>query len=154
VPLFVTNLEQVNLSYDRLSLKKTDQNLSHTIAVPWEDVAFALPLGVRSLLGYESGVLYTRLRPNPRPPGWQNDPHVLAQVTPFAVHAKTGHFNSVVWVTDFATGKPLESAKISLFRLGMAITRLENMNVMAKPIETAGLFAGDDHARSLPPVYQ
>ena len=134
VPLFVTNLEQVNVSYDRLSLKKTDQNLSHTIAVPRvEDVAFALPLGLRSLLGDESGVLFTRLRPNPPPPGWQNDPKVLAQVTPFAVHAKMGHFNSLVWVTDFATGKPVESAKISLFKGCYGdITRLENMKVMAK----------------------
>lgn len=134
VPLFVTNLKQVNVSYDRLSPKKTDQNLSHTIAVPWvEDVSFALPLGARSLLGDESGVLYTRLQPNPRPPGWYKDPHVLAQVTPFAVHAKMGHFNSLVWVTDFATGKPVESAKISLFKGWYGdITRLENMNVMAK----------------------
>lgn len=138
VPLFVTNLEEVNVSYDRLSLKKNDQNLTHTIAVPSVlDVSFALPLGVRSLLGDESGVVYTRLHPDPEPPDWPphwpNEPHVLAQVTPFAVHAKMGHFNSLVWVTDFATGKPVESAKISLFKGWYGdITRLENMNVTAK----------------------
>ena len=134
VPLFVTNLEQVNVSYDRLSLKEIGENLSRSIAVPGaEDVSFALPMGVRSLLGDESGVLYTRLQPDPLPPGWRKDPEVLAQVTPFAVHAKMGHFNSLVWVTDFATGKPVESAKISLFKGSYAdIARLESMDVTAK----------------------
>ncbi len=93
VPLYVTNLQQVNVSYDRLRVKKTDRKLDHAIAVPWVvDVSFALPLGVRSLLAGESGVLYTRLQPNPLPPGWPplwpNEPHVLAQVTPFSFTPK------------------------------------------------------------------
>ncbi len=45
-----------------------------------------------------------------------NDPyHFYAEVTPFHVVAKVGHFDTLVWVTDLATGQPVPSARVRIF---------------------------------------
>ncbi|PON10104.1 hypothetical protein C2W62_51875, partial [Candidatus Entotheonella serta] len=40
----------------------------------------------------------------------------FSQVTPFHVHVKLGHYNTLVWVTDLSTGAPVEEAQVQLFR--------------------------------------
>jgi uncharacterized protein YfaS (alpha-2-macroglobulin family)/uncharacterized protein len=117
VPLYVTNLEKVKVSFNKLGDTESGSSLSHDIDVQEaEDISYALPMGVRSLLGDDSGILYARLQPDPIPPVWYSDPKVLAQVTPFQVHFKAGHFNSQVWVTSFADGEPIEGAKVFLLK--------------------------------------
>ncbi len=37
-------------------------------------------------------------------------------MTPFHVHVKLGHYNTLVWVTDLSTGAPVEDAKVQVFR--------------------------------------
>ncbi len=117
VPLYVTNLQQVKVSYDKLTPTGVLRAQQQALAVPAaEDISYALPLGVHSLLNEQSGVLFARVHPEPTPPSWYRDPQILAQVTPFQVHVKLGHFNSLVWVTSFADGKPVTGAKVSLYR--------------------------------------
>ncbi|WP_321532794.1 alpha-2-macroglobulin family protein [uncultured Desulfuromonas sp.] len=117
IPLYVTNLDQVKVSFDKLGDTVSGNMLNHDIAVPEaKDIAFALPMGVRTLLGDDSGIIYAHLHPDPRPPKWNFDPALLAQVTPFQVHFKAGHFNSQAWVTSFADGQPVTGAKVSLFK--------------------------------------
>ncbi len=41
---------------------------------------------------------------------------IFAQVTPFHVHAKLGHFNSLIWVTDLKTGAPVKGAEVMIFK--------------------------------------
>lgn len=115
VPLYVTNLNHVDVEYDRLGTAMTGSGLRERLAVsPATDIAYARPLELRRLLGQSSGAVYARLRPQPVPPGWRHEPRILAQVTPFQVHYKLGHFNSLAWVTTFATGEPVSGARVSL----------------------------------------
>ncbi|NKZ39446.1 hypothetical protein HF690_10855 [Oleiagrimonas citrea] len=68
-------------------------------------------LGVRELLDQRSGLLWGELK-------WSAPEHqkvrAMLQVTPYQVFAKLGHFNSMVWVNDFKTGKPVAGAKVRL----------------------------------------
>jgi hypothetical protein len=117
VPLVVTNLETVNITYDRLTAsgKKTQQ--TREIKIPKvEDIAFKVPLEAREMLKQESGVIQGRIQSQPsvKKSPWEN--WFMAQVTPFQVHVKIGHYNTLVWVTDFKSGKPVEGAAVSLYR--------------------------------------
>jgi len=117
IPLVVTNLEKVNITYDRLTVhgKKTHQ--TREIQIPKvEDIAFKIPLGARDMLAHASGVVQgtVQSRPQVKKSPWER--WFMAQVTPFQVHVKIGHYNTLVWVTNFATGEPVEGADVSLYR--------------------------------------
>ena len=117
MPLVTTNLKKVQVFYDRLTVqgKKTDQ--SREIPIPRvEDVAFAVPLQVREMLSGASGVVQGDIQTLPRvsKTPWQR--WFMAQVTPFDVHVKIGHYNSLAWVTDLSTGQPVEGVGVTLYR--------------------------------------
>ncbi len=117
VPLYVTNLKKVTVRYDKLGDTSSGSSITRNIPVQQaEDIAFATPMGVRELIGDSTGILYGGLHPDPLPPSWYRDPEVLAQVTPFQVHFKVGHFNSQVWVTSFASGEPVPDARVTLLK--------------------------------------
>ncbi|MCP4877311.1 MAG: DUF1311 domain-containing protein [Gammaproteobacteria bacterium] len=118
VPLYVTNLNEVTVNYDKLGDEAEKRGLKREIEIEQaEDIAYAVPLGVRELLGVDdSGMVFGRLHPDPVPPNWYRDPEVLAQVTPYQVHFKAGHFNSQVWVTKFSDGKSVAGARVSLLK--------------------------------------
>ena len=46
------------------------------------------------------------------------DTTIVSQVTSFGVHAKIGHYNTVVWVTDLATGNSVPDASVELVTSG------------------------------------
>ncbi len=117
LPLYVTNLDQVLINYDRLGDTQSAKGLSEKLKVAKaEDIAYAMPMGVKKLIGDDTGLIYARLHPDPVPPIWYHDPRVFAQVTPFQVHFKAGHFNSQAWVTTFAGGEPVKDAKVSILK--------------------------------------
>lgn len=116
VPLYVTNLDNINVRYDRLTGASHVAGLTERLDVDdAEDIAYARPLEARRLIGETSGAIFARLQPNPTPPNWHRNPQLLAQVTPFQIHFKLGHFNSLAWVTDFANGEPVAGATVSLW---------------------------------------
>ena len=115
VPLYVTNLDRVSMRFERVTQARSEAGLQTSMAVPAAtDVAYALPMRLRELLNGRSGVIRARLRPQPEPPGWHYDRTLTAQVTPFQVHYKLGHFNALAWVTTFASGTPVADARVSL----------------------------------------
>ncbi len=117
IPLYVTNLNAIRFNYQRLTPGQSDKGLQSTIRVPQvQDVAFPMPMGVRELIGEKTGAIRGSLRPAPTPPGYEHDPEFFIQVSPFQIHAKMGHFNSLVWVTDFARGRIVKNAKVTLFK--------------------------------------
>ncbi len=117
IPMVVTNLEKVDVQYSYLTPNSAGAAAHRHIELPAvEDIAFVHPLGARKLINDSSGVLYGQVRPTPQPPGYWRDPEIFAQVTPFQVHFKLGHFNSAVWVTRFADGLPVEGAKVTLWK--------------------------------------
>jgi alpha-2-macroglobulin len=119
VPLYVNNLQNFSFDYRRLTPKGSDEAHSVSQIVPQvKDVQFAMPLGVRSMLDGGSGAVYGTLNTVPNISG-DHPPHLFAQVTPFQVHLKLGHFNTIAWVTEMATGAPVSGAKVSLYKDAM-----------------------------------
>lgn len=116
-PVYVTNLNAIKFHYGKLTSAGVTNNLSKQIPVAKaQDVSFQMPLQMRDLLGEESGVLVGNFETEPVVShGGYCDTCFITQITPWQVHAKIGHFNSVAWVVDFATGKPVEGAKVELF---------------------------------------
>ena len=117
IPLVVTNLEKVNITYDRLTVHGKETRQTREIQIPKvEDIAFKIPLEARGILSHTSGVIQGTV--HSRPPVKKNpwESWFMAQVTPFQVHVKIGHYNTLVWVTDFAGGEPVEGTDVSLYR--------------------------------------
>jgi len=116
MPLVVTNLDQVTLTYDRLTTGGKQSKRKHDLQIPQaEDIAFRTPLGVREMLDGQSGVIQGRVDTRPAVSGNLWDRWFFAQVTPFQVHAKIGHYNTLVWVTEFKTGQPVAGATVKIF---------------------------------------
>lgn len=117
-PLYVTNLAAVRLDYRALRAGGVQTGLSQRLQparVP--DLSFAVPLPVRDLLQGASGAVVGTIDTSPAVPGKSHrDRRFFAQVTPYQVHIKLGHFNTLVWVTDLASGEPVAGARVSIYR--------------------------------------
>lgn len=80
-----------------------------------QDISYKFALMVREILNGESGVSWFCVRSTPEVQLWgPNDDCLFAQVTPFQVHAKLGHFSSLAWVTDLRTGLPVPGARVDV----------------------------------------
>lgn len=119
LPTISRNVDSVDLSYEVKTTDGTDSSLKHILkpAKP-VDVGFVYPIETRNLLGGRSGVIQGSWSSSPGSPsqsyyGLHN--WFMSQVTPFHVHVKTGHYNSMVWVTDLATGKPVADARVRIY---------------------------------------
>lgn len=114
VPLIVTNLDTVHLHYEMLTAQGKHPAQDHTIPVDKaEDIAYAMPLKMRDLLPAASGAVQGTLYTTPEvgdEPQW-----FFSQVTPFNVHVKLGHYNTLVWVTRFADGLPVNEAQVQVY---------------------------------------
>lgn len=121
VPLYVTNLDSFTTQYRTLTTKERETDLSRATDLPAvEDVQYGVSLGIREMLDGRTGAVYGTLSTEPYlgPQPWQNT--FFAQVTPYQVHVKIGHFNTLVWVTDLATGKPVKNAKVTIYKDSIA----------------------------------
>ncbi len=117
MPLVVTNLDEVSVTYDRLTAESSVTGRKQQIPVPdAQDVAFRIPLQVRDMLDHRSGVVQGTLNSRPHVPKHHWERWFFAQVTPFQVHVKVGHFNTLVWVTEFSSGKPVPAAEITIYK--------------------------------------
>ncbi|MDC0358212.1 MG2 domain-containing protein, partial [Oligoflexia bacterium] len=113
VPIIVNNLSAVTLDYDTLTVNGKAAGTKTFQTYDVEDVAYPLPLKMRELIPAPAGVITGRLSTNPsvtHGPKW-----FFAEVTPYHVHLKLGHFNSLAWVTRFDSGLPVKGAKASIF---------------------------------------
>lgn len=127
VPILVTNQEQIKVKYNSWSAKgeKKDQEKTYQIE-KLEDASYYYPLGLKKLLGMESGLIEYSLEGE----NYSNKgKYFAAQVTPFQVTLKLGHYNSVAWVVDLATGKPVKGARIEL-------VKSKESNILKSSVET------------------
>jgi len=117
MPLVVTNLNKLTLTYDRLTAQEKQIGRRLELQIPPAgDIAFRTPLEVRRMLDGRSGVVQGRVDSSPAVSKHPWDRWFFAQVTPFQVHVKIGHYNTLVWVTDFKTGQPAAGAAVKIFR--------------------------------------
>ena len=135
MPLFVTNLTDIDIHYRKLTATgaAADLNFNQPIDRAW-DIAYAVPARIRDLLQGHSGVIAGFLEPHPTPltvngyryydgseydpglPSGSPDRDFFAEVTPFQVHTKLGAYNTLVWVTSLDKGLPVAKARVRLFR--------------------------------------
>ena len=133
LPLYVTNLDRYTINYRSLTPVGTRSGVEHARELPaLEDVQFGVPLGVRAMLGAESGAIFGRLTTDPylQKSAWQEP--LFVAVTPYQLHVKLGHFNSLVWVTDLATGAPVRGAAVSVY-----VDRMRDLSADVPPEATA-----------------
>ncbi len=124
LPLVVTNLDQVTVNYRRMCVDKTEENLEHQVLVPAvEDLAVKIPLGVNAMLDNRSGAVFGTITTRPVVKKSDGQKSFFVQKTPFEVHVKTGHFNTLVWVVDLETGHPVADAAVFVYK--DAVTRLK-----------------------------
>ena len=135
MPLYVTNLTDVDIHYRKLTSvgEVADLKFNQPIDPAW-DMAYATPAKIRDLLDGQSGVVTGSLQPHPTPltvegyryfdeadgdPGITSgraDRDFFAEVTPFQVHVKLGAYNTLVWVTSLDQGSPVANAQIRIYR--------------------------------------
>ncbi|RBP52756.1 hypothetical protein DFR28_101139 [Arenicella xantha] len=117
LPVTVTNLDKLVVNgYSKTTATEHSANQQYEKPLPVvEDIAYAVPLGVREMLNGESGIVVGELTAQASEPGLTNYvPRFVSQVTPFQVHLKLGHFKSIAWVTDLATGEPVANASLRI----------------------------------------
>ena len=116
VPFFATNIDRLQMAYETLTASGRSGTQNAAIEPPKrEDVTLVLPLGARKLLGKPSGLLTGRLTSTPPVRGKEaSEKWLFAQVTPFHVHVKLGHYASLAWVTDLQTGLPISGVKVEI----------------------------------------
>ncbi len=117
-PLYVTNLNEVRLNYRTLKQDGANDERSKVIVVPpAKDISFAIPLGLRDMTAGSSGAVLGRIQTDPLVHhGYQRGKPFFAQVTPYQVHVKLGHYNTLVWITSLKTGKPVSRAEVKVVR--------------------------------------
>jgi len=117
VPLYVTNIDKAIFNYRKISTSGSQENLTSEIKIdPVRNIQFSTPLNVREILGGKSGAVYGVLESEPQLKKTIYEKRLFAQVTPFSVHFKFGHFNGLVWVTNLATGEPVSEAAVTIYK--------------------------------------
>lgn len=134
MPLYVTNLDSVTVTYDALTPKgkKEQQTLSLKDIGEAEDIQYAVPMQIRDTLQGQSGAVFGSVETQPpvgKPPFHHQ---FFALVSPYQLHVKAGHYNTLVWVTDLATGQPVQNAKVRIYT-----DRINDLSAPATPLDTA-----------------
>lgn len=114
VPLTLMNIDTLLYSYSTSTRQSVSDSPSiHTITPGFDkDLKAIIPVGVRELLDNRSGLVSGYV--TSQEVNQNRGQRVVAQITPYHVHAKMGHFSSLVWVTDLATGELVEDAQVSM----------------------------------------
>jgi uncharacterized protein YfaS (alpha-2-macroglobulin family) len=117
VPLVVTNLKDVSFDYQTMTAKGKSAGKTSLKVDAAEDISYKMALKVREMIPSASGAIKAT---------FDTAPHIkdkgdksrwfFAEVTPYNVHVKIGHFNTMVWVVDYATGKPVKGVEVSIFK--------------------------------------
>lgn len=141
VPLYVNNLDKVTFDYRSVTSKaaaadkKTEQTPPKV-----QDIQFAVPFGVRAALGGKSGAVYGHMDTEPNvDKGSDTQYRLFAIVTPWQLHVKIGHFSTLVWVTDMATGAPVKQAKVTLYKDAIATLSAPNETLATATTDNDGI---------------
>ncbi len=130
IPVYVTNLDKLDLDYSKMIVGSFESGLHSTVALPQvTDIAFAHPLPIRKLLQGRSGVISGELQMDPNPEG-HHPYQIFSQVTPFQVHIKLGNFKSLIWVLDMATGEPVPNARVTIYTSKLSSPLLMKENIL------------------------
>ena len=115
VPIFVTNMDTINYSYEGLTAKGklTNKKKTYNPDIP-KDIAAAIPMELKKLLGNKSGAVFGSISSSPSVQKYNKN--VFAQMTNYQVVVKYGHYNTLVWVTDMRNGKNVDGASVEVLK--------------------------------------
>lgn len=116
--VWAVNVQELRVSYETVTPGGNKIPGSNSIKpVGPEDTSIAVPLTIRKLLGKGSGVVQGEFVTQPPiPDKAPRESWFFAQVTPFQVHLKLGHHNSMVWINDMRTGLPVEGVTVQILK--------------------------------------
>ncbi|HEB02610.1 MAG TPA: large extracellular alpha-helical protein [Nitrospirae bacterium] len=112
VPIVVTNLDAINLSYRSENHSGAGRGSVKLDIPEIKDVSFAMPIGLRKLIDDKSGTVSASFVTSP---SVSNERWFYGIVSPYNLHVKVGHFNTIVWAVDYATGEPVPNAKVQIY---------------------------------------
>lgn len=136
LPIYATNLQSVDLTYQTMTSAGVKGNRTKSIPLyDAKDVSYRFPIKIREILEGSSGVVQANMRTSPATA--EGSSWFFSQVTPFHVHAKLGHFDSLVWVTSLADGKPVAGAKIQV--------SVNNMSNLSSSVQPKGSAVSDEN---------
>ncbi len=117
IPLYVNNLNTYSLDYRSVTPQGgVKSNAREVVIVPEVDnIQFAMPMPVRKILG-GSGALYGSVSTYPEVAKYPAEHQLFAQVTPYQVQMKLGHYRSLLWVVDMATGNTVPDARVRIYK--------------------------------------
>ncbi|MBL8639808.1 MAG: large extracellular alpha-helical protein [Alphaproteobacteria bacterium] len=116
IPFYVNNLNSYRFDYNAITADGIMAEKTYEKSlVKIDDIQYGVPLGVREILGHKSGAVYGTIKTKPAVENSSADT-LFAQITPWQAHFKLGHFSSLVWVSDLATGQPVEGVKVTLYK--------------------------------------
>lgn len=145
--VWTVNLSELRLSYETVTADGNKTPGTATIKPKGpQDATIPVPLTVRQLIGQGSGLVQGHFLTQPALPGKSpEDSWFFAQVTPFQVHLKLGHHNSMVWITDLSTGRPVADVTLQFFK--------STFKEFGKPADAlASATTGQDGIATLPGV--
>ncbi|HYD18015.1 MAG TPA: alpha-2-macroglobulin family protein [Patescibacteria group bacterium] len=118
VPLYVNNLEKLLFKFRSVTADAANENgASEEPLENVQDVQYLRPFNIRKALGGKTGAVYGHMDTIPYVnKGSDSAYRLFAVVTPWQMHVKLGHFASMVWVTDMATGAPVKNAKVTVYK--------------------------------------
>ena len=133
VPLHMTNLEKIKLDYKVLTqgARQIDKSVNRAGTGDMKDVSLATPLGVKDILGEASGALYGQVHATPHVNKSDRERSVFAVVSPYQLQVKMGHYNSLIWVVDFATGMPVPQARVQIY-----VDRISELSSEIEPLDS------------------
>ncbi|MGP8090632.1 MAG: large extracellular alpha-helical protein, partial [Syntrophobacteraceae bacterium] len=144
LPVFASNIDGIDLRYQTFTAAgKSAAKLAALPGPSVRDATTAIPMGVRKLLGAESGVLTGTVSARPPIHLKKQEPEqeqeqeqetnwFFAQVTPFHVHVKMGHFNTLVWITDLQSGEPVPGVSVEIRK-----DSYKDFETQTEPLSTA-----------------
>lgn len=105
----VTKMQSFDFNYQTWSMngiKKGNKTIKSKVD---NDVPYFQPLGVEQVLEGLSGTVIHSI---PQEKSYRTQK--VTQVSPYQVLGKLGHYNSLVWVLDLQTGRPVQGAQVDL----------------------------------------
>lgn len=132
VPLYATNLDKVKLDYRALTAsgQETNKSIDRPGTGGVKDIQFSTPLGVREMLKDQSGAVYGFVESTPKVDKHINSRKFFAIVSPYQIQVKMGHYNSLVWVVDMATGNPVPDADVKIY-----VDRVSRLSHEIEPLD-------------------
>ena len=106
--------------YNTFGLKGYSYDNVAAIQLPKvSNIQFASPVGVKKFLKQHNAFMMFGDISNDHVNGINDRTNghnpFFVELSPYAVHFKFGYYNSLAWVTDLETGKPVSGAKVKVF---------------------------------------